>query len=317
MPFSSEPPRALEMLAAQRVQELWDSSLTFLERGKAEDDAGAHAAAAILYSEGIEGLQALGEVSKREDVLASYEAIVMQYSARLEELRRLLLAQRQQQDAARATQQQSGPAASAASTTSAAAGAGTAAPVSTSPLAQARLCAELAMHADESGVHDSETAQLYTQAAEQYLKALRLESEEGPKAQHRKLLTQLLERAEQLKGLPTPQPAAAQPRPPPAASGRKAAAASASSPAQSLSDDEKEVLARSSTISGKLFYPYLGDGQRERFHYDEQWEDPDGLLALSAKQRQHLGRWARPSSFVRGEPKMIYLVSSLSITQTM
>ena len=31
--------------------------------------------------------------------------------------------------------------------------------MSTSPLAQARLCAELAMHADESGVRDSETAQ--------------------------------------------------------------------------------------------------------------------------------------------------------------
>lgn len=86
--------------------------------------------------------------------------------------------------------------------------------------------------------------------------------------------------------------------------------------AQRLGDDEKEVLARSSRVAGKTFYPYLNDGQRERFHYDAPWEDPDGLLALSDKQRQHFGRWARPHEFVRGEAKMIYLVSALSITQT-
>ena len=58
--------------------------------------------------------------------------------------------------------------------------------------------------------------------------------------------------------------------------------------------------------------------QRERFPFDKPWEDPDGLLALSEKQRTCFGTWGRPSDFVRGgEPKMIYLVSSLSITQTM
>ena len=62
-----------------------------------------------------------------------------------------------------------------------------------------------------------------------------------------------------------------------------------------LGDAEKEVLARSSKISGRLFYPYLGDGQRERFHYDAPWEDPDGVLPMSDKQKQHFGRWARPS----------------------
>jgi len=76
------------------------------------------------------------------------------------------------------------------------------------------------------------------------------------------------------------------------------------------------VLARSSRISGRTYYPWLGDGQRERFAFPSPWEDPDGLLALSADQRKHFGRWARPSEFMRGEPKMIYLVSSYSITQT-
>ena len=74
-----------------------------------------------------------------------------------------------------------------------------------------------------------------------------------------------------------------------------------------LSAEEKEVLARSSTIAGRLFYPYLGDGQRERFHYSGLWEDPGGLLPLSADQRKHFGKWGRPKDFVRGnlEPKMI------------
>jgi len=83
-----------------------------------------------------------------------------------------------------------------------------------------------------------------------------------------------------------------------------------------LNAEEKEVLARSSTVSGILFYPWMEDGQRETFHFTTPWEDPDGLLPLSEQQQKHFGRWARPSQFMRGEPTMIYLISSLSITQT-
>ena len=85
-----EPPRALVELAAQRQAELWDSSLSFLERGKAEDTAGNYRDAFILYSEGVDGLLALSEVSKREDVLSSYEAIVAQFQRRLQEIREML-----------------------------------------------------------------------------------------------------------------------------------------------------------------------------------------------------------------------------------
>ena len=50
-----------------------------------------------------------------------------------------------------------------------------------------------------------------------------------------------------------------------------------------------------------------GEAARERFSFGEAWSDPDGLIALNAEQRQHFGRWARPSELMRGEPKMIYL----------
>tara|TARA_B110001452_G_scaffold95608_1_gene78989 strand:- start:526 stop:645 length:120 start_codon:yes stop_codon:yes gene_type:complete len=38
-------------------------------------------------------------------------------------------------------------------------------------------------------------------------------------------------------------------------------------------------------------------------------------VALNPEQRQHFRGWARPSEVMRGEPKMIYLVSALTITQ--
>ena len=76
------------------------------------------------------------------------------------------------------------------------------------------------------------------------------------------------------------------------------------------------MLARSSKIRGLLVLPWLDDQHRERFAFREPWSDPDGTLALNKEQRDHFGRWARPSEFMRGEPKMIFLVSALTITQT-
>ena len=319
---------------------LWDTSLTFMEKGKAEDAAGNWSAAAILYSEGIEGLQALSEVSKRKDILGSYETIVAKYSQRLVELQQMMRGSSPvtQAPASNGDSSQSSPLLSPPPPLP---------PVSAAaaPLAKGRLCMELAVSADESGVQDAETVKLYVSATELYMQALKLEPDEGAKAQHRAIVTKLLERAEALRNpssasgrgasgasptpaLPTPpgvQPAATTPtaaRPAPAPVGSSGGARggggapSGGGGGQLLGNDEKEVLARSSTIAGKLFYPYMGDGQRERFHFDEPWEDPDGLLPLSAKQVQHLKGWARPSDFIRGEPTMIYLVSSMSITQT-
>ena len=45
---------------------------------------------------------------------------------------------------------------------------------------------------------------------------------------------------------------------------------------------------------------------RERFAFPLPFSDGHGKLALSAKQRQKLTRWARPEEFIR-EPTMIQL----------
>ena len=328
-PPRADPPRALEMLAAKRQGELWESTLTLLERGKAEDAVGNWQAAAILYSEGLTGLEALSQVSKREDVLANYQAIVEQYTKRLSELHSSVMqGQATPQIAmglpvAQAVATPASTSSAAASTAAAAPAAAPAESPSAAPLAQGRLCLELAMHADESGIHDEQTVGLYTAAAEHYFEALKLETDEEARTRHRSTVTMMLERAETLKrgetsSSPPAAPAApvAVPAATPAAPTAPAAPAAPPRGGQMLADDEKEVLARSSKIAGKLFYPYMDDGQRERFHHASAWEDPDGLLPLSDKQREHFGRWARPSQFVRGEPTMIYLVSSLSITQT-
>ena len=315
------PPRELLELEAQRATTLWDETLTFLEKGKREDEAGNYSSAILLFSEGVDGLKALTNVQKREDVLQQYDDILRQYSARIFELHALLLqpGQQQQQPTPAAVVESGQPVG--------AAGTPPAPPPAAAALAQGRLCAELAIAADEAGERDEETINLYTAAAEHYLAALKLEDGEAARTQHRGRLTRLLERAEVLKNpaaaaaaraaAPTPAP----PAPGTAGGGKPPApsavgASSSRAPvAAGLSGEEKEVLARSSTISGVLFYPWLGDGQRERFHFAQGWEDPDGLLPLSEQQRKHFGRWARPSQFMRAEPKMIYLVSSLSITQ--
>ena len=345
----AEPPRALEALAAQRQAELWDTSLSLLERGKAEDAAGNWRAAYILIAEGVDGLLALSDVTKREDVLNSYETIVSQYQKRLQDLRSLMTVANSMETSGLGatsaadsiqedTRQPVDVSDAAIATTPTAISAPAAAPGATAAAtsaAQARMCVELAVSADESGeVSAEETVKLYTAAAECYFAALKEEAAEATRAQYRGTLASILERAEMLRGVARTSPVLATAAP--AAPAADAAAAPAAAvqvtartgepaanlrsgaprPSQMLGDVEKEVLARSSTISGCVYYPYLGDGQRERFHFDVPWEDPDGLLPLSAKQKSYLARWCRPSEFIKGEPKMIHLVSSMSITQT-
>lgn len=93
----------------------------------------------------------------------------------------------------------------------------------------------------------------------------------------------------------------------------------------SLTRGEKAVLKRSSVVNGHLYMPFipavdLAGPHKERFSYppDAPYEDPAGLLALSPKQRKHLGAWLRPSKFMsKGgkAPLMINLISPYTITQ--
>jgi len=149
------PPRQLD---AQRAASLWDETLTFLERGKREDEAGNYSSAIVLFSAGVDGLRALSNVSKRDDILQQYQEILQQYSARIQELHMLLL-----QSTATAT-------AAAAARAATPAGQPNSEPAA-SALAQGRLCAELAILADQAGEPEDETIKLYMAAAEGFLRA--------------------------------------------------------------------------------------------------------------------------------------------------
>ena len=267
---ASEPPRVLEELDAQRAASLWDETLNFLEAGKREDEAGNYSSAILLFSEGVDGLKALSSVNKREDVLREYEQIFHDYSKRIRELHELLSSSPQ---AAAKSVAVGHPVESTSFAQPAA-----------SELAQGRLCAELAISADEAGERDADTIALYMTAAEHFLAALKLEDEESSKVQYRAKLTMLLERAESLKN-PAPSPPTTvapsaggaattgglppQPRGAAAIAAAPAAAAPANAPvaqppgassksAPTLTAEEKGVLARSSKINGVLFYPWLG-----------------------------------------------------------
>jgi len=89
---------------------------------------------------------------------------------------------------------------------------------------------------------------------------------------------------------------------------------SPSSTGSKLTPHEIEVLKQSSVINGRTFLPWLDVDLSERFSYPEMFTDPDGLLALSAKQIQKLGGWKRPSQLMAA-PRMVYLISSTSIIQ--
>ena len=264
---------ALEDLARARLSDLWETTLAMLEHGAAEDQRGNYAAACLQYSEAIGGLQALLELesdARRTELLT---ARLTEYSLRLQQLNSMrlnaaaappvampavptaLLAQPQPPAAG----PQPAPAVSDGLTIEAKAAASDA----TTPLANARLATELAVQADEAG-DTAEALELYTAAIEAYLTAMKLEPVAA--AEHRKIMSGLLDRAEQIKsgGRPAAAPAAAPgislPSPPAAAA---AAAPSAAAPprppaaGQAFTEEEKMVLARSSTINGKMCYPHV------------------------------------------------------------
>ncbi|CAL1539156.1 unnamed protein product, partial [Lymnaea stagnalis] len=83
----------------------------------------------------------------------------------------------------------------------------------------------------------------------------------------------------------------------------------------SYSKDEIAVLRSTSKINGREYVPFLAVDQKERFAYPEHFNDKDGKLILSPKQKQQFEKWARPETFC-DEPKVIYAISSFSIRQT-
>ncbi|KAL8615723.1 hypothetical protein ACOMHN_007476 [Nucella lapillus] len=83
----------------------------------------------------------------------------------------------------------------------------------------------------------------------------------------------------------------------------------------SYSKDEIAVLRQTSRINGREYVPFMTVDNREKFGCLDVYSDKDGRLALSPKQTQQFGRWARPSEYCQ-DPCLIYAVSSFSIRQT-
>ncbi|GMF18073.1 unnamed protein product [Phytophthora lilii] len=69
-------------------------------------------------------------------------------------------------------------------------------------------------------------------------------------------------------------------------------------PGAAYTPQELDVLRRSSRINGHLFVPWLDDlDAQEKFSLPEPFEDPDGHVPLSAKQKKKEAAWMRPSDY--------------------
>jgi hypothetical protein len=91
-----------------------------------------------------------------------------------------------------------------------------------------------------------------------------------------------------------------------------------SSNIDSLTQEELTVLRVSSYVNGRCFPPWVeGEEQIEKFNFQNVFNDPDGLLPLSAKQIQRNAIYARiPDIVGTGKtPTMIKQIGPLNITQ--
>ena len=72
-----------------------------------------------------------------------------------------------------------------------------------------------------------------------------------------------------------------------------------------------------SSINGVIYFPWTDSDLTELRRIStlaQDFDDPDGLLRLSDKQRTHFSNWLRPFD-ISDSPKMIHLISSFSIKQ--
>ena len=78
------------------------------------------------------------------------------------------------------------------------------------------------------------------------------------------------------------------------------------------------MLKGTSNINGRVYLPWQEADLSELIDYRQFadcFNDPDGLPALAAKQSSLLHGWFRPGD-ICDEPKMVYMVTSASIKQT-
>ena len=199
---------------------------------------------------------------------------------------------------------------------------------------RAKFCLVEALDLDENG-QEEEAVDLYAEAVRLCLKAKDETNDDKLKTQLSKYARQALERAEKIKGRQdtTPQLAAgATSSPVPKAlqrygiDGLSLGEGSSTSKTQHVgrfskgggySEEEKQVLAKTSMINGREYVPFLSEVDlKERFAYPMPFSDAHGKLALSPKQKAKLVKWARPDEFM-SNPTVLYKVGPYSVKQTL
>ncbi|CAG9786534.1 unnamed protein product [Diatraea saccharalis] len=178
-----------------------------------------------------------------------------------------------------------------------------------------------ALDADEADLKDL-ALQLYTQAVELAVSAKT--NDPDIKAKIKGLAAQALDRAEEIKGIdkvasltineparPTVSPNRAQ------LQREQSVHLKVSGGKHTYTDEEKEVLRRTSNINNNCFLPFMDVDLSEKFQYALPFEDRASELKLSSKQEQEFECWIRPHE-ICSDPKLIVNehVDCFSIKQT-
>ncbi|CAG8611819.1 6340_t:CDS:10 [Cetraspora pellucida] len=151
-----------------------------------------------------------------------------------------------------------------------------------------KLALDLAVRAaNEEKIGNKEKAlELYTKAAEIFVKAIKETKNESLKQNLITRVNALFDRAEKLK-----------------ASSYK------------LTQKEIDILKRTSYINGKSYLPWLEADLKEEFKDEEPFLDPDGTLSLSDQQMANFGAWKRPFQIMSNPKMFVTTISSSAIKQ--
>lgn len=295
-------------------EELIEDALTSSTRAVQFDKSGQYEIAAYYYREASRFLNIAAGCSTDAEQQESWRSKAAEYICRAIQLDNIAIAQRNENTVSSEVKQQ---------------------------LLKCKFLFHQALNADEAG-HKEEAIELYLNAADLGLKA-RASAVDDPvlHAKLTKIISNAVERAEELKGIshkPKEAPVSVQPSVPtipeatsPSISVRASSSQRGSGPQlhrgssahlkvtgqDTYTEEEKRVLLLTSNINGKEYVPFMSVDLSERFQYSLPYTDRDGALALSPKQRKDFARWARPEEFCP-EPKMVVgtHVDCFSIKQT-
>ncbi|KAG0050586.1 calpain 7 [Gryganskiella cystojenkinii] len=153
--------------------------------------------------------------------------------------------------------------------------------------------------------HEQGALDFYTDSADLFWQAWKAAPEGSEKETLKQRLTDVMARAEDLKGVslnPTP------------ISKPKSNSTPVISGPSNLTAQELQVLKTTMLINNKKYHPWSDSDVKDLLREKGPFTDPDGMLPLSDKQISKFGSWKRVSQ-IMANPKMICLISSTSIVQ--